>query len=266
MATCTRITTDRKSAVRRLLGQSGYSALRLLKAIVTYKLGMPYELPNWLLAEIVKRGDVAFDIGANLGQYACRLSRLVGSTGRVYCFEPVAENVKLLQRMVRLLRLKNVEIAPYAVSDRDGEAEIFIPILARNVEIVTQATLDLQITTAANVHIRSERVQTIRVDRIAEEQQIERLDVLKCDTEGHDAQVVRGAMECIVRHKPVLVLEAAPAALGLAEILEMGYRAYYYTDRRLRAWRHEEVIGQPHCYIYVHESGDRLKARITSSS
>lgn len=41
-------------------------------------------------AQLIKPGDVVFDIGANVGAHTLPLAQLVGVTGRVYSFEPTA--------------------------------------------------------------------------------------------------------------------------------------------------------------------------------
>ena len=43
--------------------------------------------PEWdRLGEWLRPGDTALDVGANIGHYACRMSELVGGTGRVIAF------------------------------------------------------------------------------------------------------------------------------------------------------------------------------------
>ena len=67
-----------------------------------------YHLPR-----LVRAGDTAVDIGANLGYYARTLSRLAGPAGRVYAVEPVPPILAVLRRNLR--RCRNVEILPYAL-------------------------------------------------------------------------------------------------------------------------------------------------------
>ena len=66
------------------------------------------------LPQLVRAGDTAIDIGANLGYYARTLSRLAGPAGRVYAVEPVAP---ILARSCAATSAAaaNVEILPYAL-------------------------------------------------------------------------------------------------------------------------------------------------------
>ena len=41
------------------------------------------------IPRLVKPGDIAFDVGANVGVYSVLLSRLCGPSGHVWAFEPV---------------------------------------------------------------------------------------------------------------------------------------------------------------------------------
>ncbi|MDH3224245.1 MAG: FkbM family methyltransferase [Gemmatimonadota bacterium] len=50
-----------------------------------------------LVKGLVGRGDVCLDVGANVGFYACHLGRLVGSTGKVFAFEPEPRNAVRLE-------------------------------------------------------------------------------------------------------------------------------------------------------------------------
>lgn len=72
------------------------------------------------LESLVRPGMVVYDIGANVGYYTLAFSRLVGDTGRVYSFEPEANNVRLLRRHLALNQVRNVTLIQTAVSDVDG--------------------------------------------------------------------------------------------------------------------------------------------------
>jgi len=67
-----------------------------------------------LLNKYIKNGDVVLDIGANIGFYTKILSDLVGSTGKVYAFEPDKTNFSYLQKNASVL--KNVSLINKAVS------------------------------------------------------------------------------------------------------------------------------------------------------
>ncbi len=48
------------------------------------------------IKEYIQEGDIIFDIGANIGQYAMPFSELVGNNGKVYSFEPDFKNFAFL--------------------------------------------------------------------------------------------------------------------------------------------------------------------------
>jgi FkbM family methyltransferase len=67
-------------------------------------------------------GACVWDVGANIGYYTKLFSERVGSSGRVYAFEPLPATVAKLTAAVGVLA--NVSILPVALSDRIGSAAI----------------------------------------------------------------------------------------------------------------------------------------------
>ena len=57
------------------------------------------------LRHVLERGDVAVDVGANVGLFTIEMARQVGQTGRVFAFEPNPEVHELLQDNVYLNRV-----------------------------------------------------------------------------------------------------------------------------------------------------------------
>ena len=79
------------------------------------------------LPRFLKAGDFVIDVGAFVGFYSQRLSRLVGPSGRVWSFEPMPLTYEILSASLQRLGLKNVRAFPCAVSDRDGAATMEVP-------------------------------------------------------------------------------------------------------------------------------------------
>lgn len=57
------------------------------------------------LAELLRPGDVFYDVGANVGYFTIIAARLVGPEGRVVAVEPQPEAVKRLQHKRRAQRV-----------------------------------------------------------------------------------------------------------------------------------------------------------------
>jgi hypothetical protein len=55
------------------------------------------------------------DIGAHVGQYSLFAARALAARGRVFAFEPIAENASQLLRNAQLSRLENLEIFGCAI-------------------------------------------------------------------------------------------------------------------------------------------------------
>jgi FkbM family methyltransferase len=73
-----------------------------------------------ILSRLVAPGAIAYDIGAQAGFFTLALSRLTGSQGHVFAFEPDPQNASALRRHVAINGLKNVSIIQAAVSADNG--------------------------------------------------------------------------------------------------------------------------------------------------
>ena len=76
-----------------------------------------------VLAQLLRPGDVVWDVGAHHGFVTLCASRVVGASGKVHSFEPSALNREILGRHRRWNHANNVSIHPFALSDFDGTAE-----------------------------------------------------------------------------------------------------------------------------------------------
>lgn len=139
-----------------------------------------------LMEMIVVPGTTIFDIGANIGYYAVMESRLVGPSGRVIAIEPSATNVVLLRRNLDLNGVRNVTVLEGAVSNIEGEKEIFISRLSN---LNTFHPLEGTETSPD----RTARVRTTTVRELA--RQYESPTLIRMDVEGHEVEILDGMLE-----------------------------------------------------------------------
>lgn len=72
-------------------------------------------LLRWL-ASVVRSGDTWLDVGAHYGYTALALARLVGSSGRVFAFEPVEGTVECLCETRELNGLSQLDVVPVGLA------------------------------------------------------------------------------------------------------------------------------------------------------
>jgi FkbM family methyltransferase len=140
-----------------------------------------------------QRGEVVFDVGANVGAFALAAARLVGPTGHVYCLEPVPGNQAVLAKNIEANALTNVTVIPRAVGDKCGELALHLG----SVGTMHSGIFDFG---------KGDRtVPVTTLDALTEELGLPRVDFVKIDVEGMEAQVLRSATETLRRHKPFIV-------------------------------------------------------------
>src|SRR5687767_8704385 len=65
-----------------------------------------------IFVEHVRPGGVVYDVGANAGFFTLLASKLAGSSGRVYAFEPMERNLHYIRKHLQMNRVENVEVFP----------------------------------------------------------------------------------------------------------------------------------------------------------
>jgi FkbM family methyltransferase len=124
---------------------------------------------------------VIFDVGANVGQSAAMFTEAF-PRAKIYAFEPVAATFQTLGK--RVAALPNVSAFNLALGRRSGSVEIESQrnsVMNRIVERRGEAA-----TT------RTEATKMMPGDAFSAEHHVERIDLLKIDTEGHDLEVLVG--------------------------------------------------------------------------
>jgi FkbM family methyltransferase len=130
-----------------------------------------------------------FDIGANIGQTAKKLSAYFPNS-IIYSFEPVKETYKLLQENVA--EYSNIHTYNLAMGVSLGELEIFHRKNSEWNSLVKNLNEG-----AKSMGASSEIIKIDSIDNFVSENKILKIHFLKSDTEGFEKEVLQGAKYCL---------------------------------------------------------------------
>jgi len=154
-------------------------------------------------------GGVLVDIGGNTGIYTVKAAQFFRQNGggTVLTYEPLPEMLAELQRNLQVNRFENVRLRSFCLGEQAGTAEFWI-----NFNRPASSSLVGRDPAAARIS-----TLVLRLDDVFPLEKLARLDYVKIDVEGAEAQVLAGARETFKRFRPIIQLETGhkDAALNL---------------------------------------------------
>lgn len=184
----------------------------------------------------LRPGDVAIDAGAHKGAFLYWMQRAVGPEGKVIAFEPQPELARYLTDVVSASRLPHVRIVNAALSQRPGimtlKRESTLPSPGARLSAGDEAPvgpLDGQMSFEVRVEALDQALTS--ADRPVR--------LIKCDVEGHELEVFRGAKRILEQDRPLLLFECERRHHGgrsitpVFDFLErIGYTGMYLDRQR----------------------------------
>lgn len=134
-----------------------------------------------LFLKVLRRGDLVVDIGANIGWFTLLSSKIVGKEGIVISFEPNPSSFQYLKRSIEKNNLNQVRAFSEAISNFDG------------VSTLQMSPMPGQDSLARNYGGQNISVQCRKLDTVAQDMDIAKIDLLKVDVEGAEPDVILGA-------------------------------------------------------------------------
>ncbi len=188
-------------------------------------------------SKYIKKDFVVFDIGANIGLHSLYASKLVGSNGKVFSFEPVKKTYERLKENVEQNNINNIYSYNIALSDQNGKETITTSLdgfdawnsIAGNQKIIGENFSEETIIMRTIDDFVKEHCSNIKIDFI------------KIDTEGWELNVLKGAKDYLTNNDPILMVEYALNVLEnfdrkLEDIYDVltdyGYNLYRYNHKR----------------------------------
>jgi FkbM family methyltransferase len=149
---------------------------------------------------LLKPGDVAVDVGANIGYMTCLFAARVGESGRVEAFEPhpriFARLSQNAQALAQARRAPVITLRDIALGGHDGTAELVEPSsfgANEGTSSVVRGTVVPGPGSANGFEVRVARLDSFFPDG--------RIALLKVDVEGFEAEVFAGAERALAQRR-----------------------------------------------------------------
>lgn len=183
------------------------------------------------------QGSIVVDVGANRGQ-SIFATRLYHRDIPLVAFEPNGETMRKLEWYTR--NVSNVRLIQSALGVEQGVLQLFTPIyrgyvfdgLASTVRSAAEDWLNPRrvfFYDRRRLEIREETVPVQSLDSFQF-----RPAFLKIDVQGAEELVLRGALETISSHKPIILAEQSPQSRFRELLRPLGYEAYRYDHGVLK--------------------------------
>jgi len=232
-----------KDFVRRLLQKTlGYDNYLLAFSILTIKTlrWRSHEEEFFYFLKIIPDNGIVLDIGANIGVMTVQLARRLPKS-QIYSFEPMPNNIRALKKVIGFYKLTNVKVVESALGDETGEIKMVLPVInntkMQGLSHVVEADNNADWNTGELF-----TVPVITLDSMAELQGNTRITAIKIDVENFEYYVLKGGVELLKKHKPVIYCELwdnEKRKLSLDLLKSIGYDVKIYNGKKLKDYQGE---------------------------
>ena len=197
-----------KRIINQIIKKFGYS---LIGKKQTIKHNDFDAIIKFLSKDICKMENlVIFDVGANVGQSIDRFSKLFkNDKNEIFSFEPIPEIFETLKKEYDTNNLrKNIRLFQLALDNKAGKSKMhsykyhqinsLIPTdkgskFHKSREIISKDNFEPFETEV--------EIETNTIDNIAMEQRIDKIDILKIDTQGNEDRILEGSKKLLNSNK-----------------------------------------------------------------
>lgn len=147
-----------------------------------------------------KKSQVIIDVGANTGVYAL-YSKSINKNAMVHAFEPVD---RVYDKLIKNVKENNFDIYcnKVALSNYNGEAVIYDTDREHTYSVTVNKNLNL-----SNDKIIERKINVLRFDSYFSSNNIDKIDLMKIDTETHEVEVLEGMGALLEMYKPTMLIE-----------------------------------------------------------
>ena len=204
-----------------------------------------------MVLSFLQKGDAFIDVGSHLGYFSLLASSIVGKNGNVFAFEALTENFQKLKTNKEINNFTNLHIHNNAVSDCNDSVKFYFNSDNDGGHALWNvAEHPFNEKSRTNNDVRE--VKSLILDQFVDSPGIEKVKIIKIDTEGAEAKVLRGAKKLIQKTAvPIIICEYNKFGLetmgdneiSLRKMMkDLGYNTYLFFENQLIKISEDVVI------------------------
>lgn len=151
--------------------------------------GEDYALKHFAKNSKSKTNFVVFDVGANMGQFTKLVLKTIGSSARIYAFEPSLSAFQNLEKNIS--EYTNIKLNNFGLGEFDAKVTLYSEINASG-----HASLYRRIIAGEKMQL-TEFIEIKTLDSFCIDNNINHIHYLKMDVEGHELSVLKGAKKML---------------------------------------------------------------------
>lgn len=181
-----------------------------------------------ILKLLINPNDFVVDIGGNRGIYTFHLWKI---GAKVHVFEPNPKCFEILSKWG--VNKNRIFLYQVALSKISSFATLHIPIDEFGIEHDSSASIE-------NLEFRNSREQVVQIQTL-DYYEFSDVKFIKIDVEGHEHDVIEGAIKTISKFKPALLIEieqrhhSIPISAIFNSVIEQGYQGYFLETNKLKS-------------------------------
>lgn len=159
-----------------------------------------------IFINLIKKTDVFFDIGSSIGYYSV-LGASINKRLKVEAFEPSTGPMIYLSENVKINNLSSrIKVNVLALSNKQGQIDFFE---IRNKKYPTIYNLSGEHNIGTKPYLKSlkTKVTSDTLDNFVKKNDIEKIDLIKVDTEGCEDLILIESSNTINQFKPIIICE-----------------------------------------------------------
>lgn len=213
-----------------------------------------YEPEMALIPKILNNPEVIIDIGANYGTYSFYFSKLYPNS-KIFAFEPSTRTFNIFGKIIKKFNLKNVIPLKKGLGSKEEKKKIVMPA---HYTILAYISEDNKKKKSNDL---VEDIDITTLDDFVKRNNLKKIDFIKCDVEGFEFEVFKGAKNTLKNLKPIVFVEVEERhtrkyGTNSDEVLNFFKKLNYlcYSIRGDTLTRTDLTQASNPLYLFVHKS------------